>query len=71
MASFALYATPWKAEHFTRAASVSRSAGCAMHGVDRYAQRATATVVFATEKSGACEDWMREHPEVEWRPNEP
>ncbi len=71
MPSAALFAKPWKAEHFTPPAGVSRNGGCAMHGVDRCMQRAVATVVFPTENNGACEEWLREHPEVEWRQDEP
>jgi len=70
MPSAALFAKPWKAEHFSPPSTVSRNGGCAMHGVDRCGQPATATVVFQTEHNGACADWMREHPEVEWHPNE-
>lgn len=71
MPSSALYAKPWKAEHFTPSAKVSRDGRCAMHGVDRCGRQATVTVVFPTEKNGACDDWMREHPELTWRPEEP
>ncbi len=67
MPSNALYAKPWSADHFSQSASVSRSGGCAMHGVDVCANAAAVTVVFPTERNAACDDWMREHPEVELR----
>ena len=36
-----------------------------MHGVDVCDRPATVTVVFTSESNGACDEWMREHPEVE------
>jgi hypothetical protein len=71
MPSAALYAKPWNGDHFALTVTVSRNGGCAMHGSDRCGRPATVTVVFAMEKNGACEDWIREHPEVDWRPEEP
>lgn len=65
MPSRALHAKPWRAEHFSRTPRVSRNGGCAMHGVDRCGRHATVTVVFPTENNGACDEWMREHPDVE------
>jgi len=65
MSTTALYARPWKREHFSPTSTVSLEGGCAMHGVDVCDSPATVTVVFPTEKNGACDQWVREHPEVE------
>lgn len=64
MASTALGAKPWKQDHYSDSALISRRGGCAMHGIDVCDRRATYTVVFPSENNAACHEWMREHPEV-------
>lgn len=71
MPSGALYIKPWSPEHYSRTSKVSRNGGCAMHGVDVCRQPATVTVVFPTENNAACNDWVREHPEIERRADDP
>ena len=70
MPSTAMYAKPWNPEDFSGSATVSRGGGCAMHGVEVCDRQATVTVVFEVERNAACEEWMREHPEVELRAND-
>jgi hypothetical protein len=62
----ALYAMPWREDHYDRSAKVSRAAGCAMHGTDVCGELAVATVVYPSERNAACARWIAEHPEVEW-----
>lgn len=71
MPSTALYAKPWNPKDFTTSATISRGRGCAMHGVDVCNREATVTVVFETECNAACDEWLKEHPEVDLRPEDP